>query len=111
MFAALSQHGFGLAVLFVGDIEPCGKFAALELAQKIPMMTPFPGEGTGELVIIDAPAHGLEVFERLSEIEIGDLRSGLRQRACGLFEESFRVLLRTVPEHGAAKADLELVHR
>ena len=74
------------------------------------MMIPFPGKATRELVIIDAPAHGLELFKRLSEIEIGDLRSGLRQRACGLFEESFRVLLRTVPEHGAAKADLELVH-
>ena len=87
-----------------------GKFVALELAQKIPMMIPFPGKGTGELVIIDAPAHGLELFKRLAEIDIGDLRSGLRQRACGVFEEPFRVLLRAVPEHGAAKADLELVH-
>ena len=78
MSAALAKHGFGLSVLFVGDIEPAGKFVALELAQKVPMMIPFPGKATGELVIIDAPAHGLEMFKRLSEIEIGDLRSSLR---------------------------------
>src|SRR5687767_873970 len=77
MPAALSQHGFGFAVLFVGDIEPSGKFVTLELAQKVPMMVSFPGNGAGELVIIDAPAHGLELFKRLSEVEIGDLRSGL----------------------------------
>ena len=41
-----------------------------------------------------------------SEIEIGDLRSGPCERACGLFEESFRVLFRAVPEHGAAKPTL-----
>jgi hypothetical protein len=28
-------------------------------------MTSFPGEGTAELVIIDAPAHRLELFKRL----------------------------------------------
>src|SRR4029077_16095319 len=109
MSAALTEHSFGLSVLFVGDVEPAGKFVALELAQKVPMVTPFPGKATRELVIIDAPAHGLELFKRLSEIEIGNLRAGLRERACGLFEESFRVLFRAVPEHGAAKADLELV--
>ena len=109
MSAALTENGFGLSVLFVGDIEPAGKFVALELAQKVPMMIPFPGKATRELVIIDATAHGLEMFKRLAEIEIGDLRSSLCERACGLFEESFRVLLRAVPEHGAAKADLELV--
>ena len=76
MFAALSQHAFGLSILFVRDIE-CGEFVALELAQKIPMMTPLPGKAAGELVIIDAPADGLEVFKRLAEIEVGDLRSGL----------------------------------
>jgi hypothetical protein len=42
------------------------------------MMIPFPGKATGELVIIDAPAYGLEMFKRLAEIEIGDLRSSLR---------------------------------
>ena len=34
MSAALIQHGFGLSVLVVGDIEPAGKFIALELAQR-----------------------------------------------------------------------------
>ena len=32
--AALVKHGFGLSALFLGDIEPCAKFVALEVAQK-----------------------------------------------------------------------------
>ena len=108
---ALSQHRFGLPVFFVGDIEPFSEFLARKLAQKIPVMLPLPGKGSGELEIVDAPAHGLELFERLAELDIGDLRAGLRQRARGVFEKFFRVCLRAVPEHAAAKADLELVHR
>src|ERR1041384_4689030 len=72
MCAAPVKDGFGLPVLFVGDIEPSAKFVALDLAQKIPMMTPFPGESAGELVIMDSLAHGLELFKGFSEIEIGD---------------------------------------
>ena len=43
---------------------------------KVSMIVPFPGQATRELVIIDAPAHGLEVFKGFSESEIGDLRKG-----------------------------------
>ena len=40
------------------------------------MASAIPGKAARELVIIDAPAHGLEVFKGFSESEIGDLRKG-----------------------------------
>ena len=34
------------------------------------MMLPFPGKAPRELEIIYAPAHGLELFKRLAEIDV-----------------------------------------
>src|SRR5688572_15649599 len=111
MIAALLQHVLGFAVLLVGDIEPAGELVALKLTQEVPMMLPFPGKAPRELEIIDAPAHRLELFEALAEIDVGDLRSGPRQCACALLKKFFGVFLRAIPEHGAAKANLEIIHR
>src|SRR5918994_3975258 len=110
MTAALLQHVLGFPVLLVGDIEPAGELVALELAQEVPMMLPFPGKAARELEIIYAPAHGLELFEWLTETDVGDLRSSPRQRACGLFKKFLRVFLRAVPEQ-SAKTNLEIIHR
>src|ERR1051325_8837727 len=108
--AASSQRRFGFSIVLVRDVQESGEFLALELAQKIPMMLPFPGKTTGKLVISDAPAHDFELLKRGSEIEIRNLGSGLRQHASGILEELFCVTLGAVPEHRAAKADFEIAN-